>query len=102
MVVVVVVVWGGGGCRVDFVMNFLGAFLCCTEQKLAPQRRLHIQKKKKKKERREGDSEGRKGRRKQGGGRIGSVGEKVMEENGKWRQTERGVGDQTEWQGSIK
>lgn len=58
--------------------------------------------KKKKKERREGDSEGRKGRRKQGGGRIGSVGEKVMEENGKWRQTERGVGDQTEWQGSIK
>lgn len=27
---------------------------------------------------------------------------KVMEEYGKWRQTERGVGDQTEWQGSIK
>lgn len=27
---------------------------------------------------------------------------KVMEDYGKWRQTERVVGDQAEWQGSIR
>lgn len=72
------------------------SLVCTTKQKMAPQRRLHPSKKK-------GDGWWREERKEETGRRKNRESQgKVMEEYGKWRQTERGVGDQTEWQGSIK
>lgn len=97
---------GGGGCGLGVEgTEWIGheyscSLVCTTKQKMAPQWRLHPSQKKK--EEVGGEDGGRKGRRKHRGRRIGNSLGTVMEEYGKWRQTERGEGDQTEWQGSTR
>lgn len=70
---------------------------CTTKQKMAPQRETPPIKKWREwvgwREERKEETGTRKNRESQG---------KVMEDYGKWRQTERVVGDQAEWQGSIR
>lgn len=92
-----VVVWGW---RVQsgLVMNIHVVFHVLPNRKWHHRGRLHPSK-----NGGSGWAGGRKGRRKQTGTRKNRESQgKVMEDCGKWRQTERVVGDQAEWQGSIR
>lgn len=97
---------GGGGLGVEgaewISHEYSCSLVCTTKQKMAPQRRLHPSQKKEVVVGCWVQIEGGKEGGNRGGGRIGKSRGKVMGEYGKWRQTERGVGDQTEWPGSIK